>query len=76
MLKLNQCGIEFTLKSIGCLAKRYEGLDRPHPVSFFFFNIIALLERPRGKESTKVWITQKVGKEKGVSYQKNKEISG
>ena len=26
------------------------------------------LKRPRGKESTEVWITQKKGKERGISY--------
>ena len=31
---------------------------------------------PRGKESTKVWITQKVGKERVISYWKMEEISG
>ena len=28
--------------------------------------------RPRGKESTKVWITQKMGKERETSYRKMK----
>ena len=30
---------------------------------------------PHGKESTKVWITQKIGKERGKSYQKMKRFS-
>ena len=31
--------------------------------------------RSHGKESTKVQITQKIGKERGNSYRKNDEIS-
>ena len=31
--------------------------------------------RPRGKESTEVWITEKIGKERGNSNQRNGEIT-
>ena len=33
-------------------------------------------KRPHGKESIEVWITQKIGKERGKLCQKNEEISG
>ena len=39
---------------------------------WFYYKI----KSPRGKESTEVWITQKIGKERGKSYLKNEEISG
>ena len=32
--------------------------------------------KPRGKENIDVWLTQKIGKERGISYRKNDEISG
>ena len=32
--------------------------------------------KPHGKKSTKLWITQGMGKEWGNSYRENEEISG
>ena len=36
---------------------------------------LVLQKRPCGKESTEVWITQKIGKQRGKCYWKDEEIS-
>ena len=51
-------------------------MAKPQNCFKVYFTSFDCYKRPCGQESTEVWITQKIGKERGNSYWKNKEISG
>ena len=43
---------------------------------WLYLSMAVFIFRPRGKESTKVWITQNIEKRKGNLLPKNEDISG